>query len=403
MSLSQVGINIKQSVTLHLNATAKQLKDAGEPVIHLGGGEPKSLVPEGAINASLNYLAKREVRYSPAGGLPELKDEIIRYTEHFYNQTGIERQNVIVSGGAKQSIMVALKALLDPGDEVIIPVPYWVSYPEMVRICKGVPIFVDCDETFNPILKNIAAAVTPKTKAIIINSPNNPTGVMYNDEFIKSIVEFCENEKIDLIMDDIYHRLVFDDKKIVSCFNYVKQLDGDSRLIVINGVSKMYAMTGFRIGWAIGNKTLIKVMTNIQGHETSGASTLSQYAAIGALTGDQSCVNDLNKFLENNRNVLVDGLNSIKNINVTKPDGTFYAFVDFRKYEQDSTKLSKLFLEKIQVVTVPGIDFGMEGFLRISTCNSESDIREGIRRIKWLLEDDQPNTIEIGNKIISKE
>ncbi len=203
-------------------------------------------------------------------------------------------------------------------------------------------------------------------------------------------------------MDDIYHRLVFDNKDIVSCYKYVKNLDGDSRLIVINGVSKMYAMTGFRIGWAIANKTLIKVMTNIQGHETSGASTLSQYAAIGALTGDQSNVNDLNKMLENNRNVMIEGLNSIKNVNVNRPDGTFYAFVDFSNYEKDSSKLSTLFLEKIQVVTVPGLDFGMDGYLRLSTCNSESDIREGIRRIKWLLDDDQPDTIQIGSKTISK-
>lgn len=401
MEYSQIGSRIKQSVTLLLNQTAKQLRESGEPVIHLGGGEPKSRVPESAIEAAQAALLTREMRYAPAGGIVELKDAVIDYTANFYQQE-VERQNIVISAGAKQAIMVALKAILNPFDEVIIIKPYWVSYPEMVKICNGLPVIVGTDENFQPDIENIRKAVTLKTKVIIVNSPNNPTGVVYSEKFIKDIVKFCEEEDIYLFMDDIYHRLVFDNTQIVSSFKFLHELHSDSKLVIFNGVSKQYAMTGFRIGWAIGNRELIKIMTNIQGHETSGAATISQYAAIGALKGDQQNVADLVSSLQENRNILIEEISQIPNVRMVIPEGTFYSFADFSYYNDNSTALAQTILEKVCVVTVPGIEFGLDGYLRISTCGSKEDIIEGMRRMKWLLDPDSESYTIIGDKKITK-
>jgi aspartate aminotransferase len=402
MSLSKTALSVSESITLFLNAKAKQMKDNGEAVIHLGGGEPKSKAPEESVGYAEKILRSREVRYSPSGGLPELKDAVIDYTKRYYKYD-VERGNIIISAGAKQAIMTALKAILNVGDEVIIPVPYWVSYPEMIKLCQGVPVYVHPeDNSYIADVKAIENSVTDKTKAIILNSPSNPSGILYPEEQIREIVEYCEDRKINLIMDDIYHRLLFDGKEAPSCFSFAKHLDGDSRLIVINGISKVYAMTGFRIGWAIANKTLIKVMTNIQGHETSGASTVSQYAAIGALKSDQSSVEELTTTLEKNRNILMTELSKIKDVYAPKPDGTFYCFADFSAYTDDAVKLAEYILEKVKVVLVPGNQFGMNTHMRISTCGSEEDIIEGIRRIRWALDDSMTEPIKIGNEMIEK-
>ena len=385
MSISQIAAGITESVTLKVNATAAALKAAGEPVIHLGGGEPVSKAPLVAIQAGTALLATGEIRYTPASGTPALKKAIIGYTEKHYGRT-VEPQNVMASGGAKQAIMVALQTVVDPHDEVVFPKPYWVSYPDMARLCGGVPIPVEAsDGSLRPSVDDITRKVAPKTKVILINSPNNPTGVMYSTEFIAGIVQLCEQRGIYLIMDDIYHRLIFDGRQPINCYDYARQTGEDSKLIVVNGVSKQYAMTGFRIGWAVASRKLIKVMGNIQGHQTSGPSALSQQAAVGALTGEQSSVDELRTTLEQHRNVLLDCLSSLEDINVAKPDGAFYSFVDFRHYEQDSLKLAQYLIEEAKVATVPGIAFGMDGFLRISFCGSKNDIVEGIARIRSAL------------------
>src|SRR5690606_14870489 len=219
-----------------------------------------------AILQTAAHLNTGEVRYTPADGIPALKKAIIRYTEEFYNRS-FAPENVIVSGGAKQAIMVALQAILNPQEEVIYPAPYWVSYPEMAKLCgaAGVPALPE-DGSFYPKITDIENRVGPYTRAVIINSPNNPTGVVYSEEFISDIVMFCEKKDLWLIMDDIYHRLIFDGKKPHNCFDYVKNLSENSKIILVNGVSKQYAMTGFRIGWAVGNKKVIEAMSNIQGH-----------------------------------------------------------------------------------------------------------------------------------------
>jgi len=403
MSISIIGRSIKESATLKINELAAILKAKGEPLIHLGGGEPKSRSPIDAITSAAGLLNSGEIRYTPADGIPALKQAIIRYTEEFYNRK-IEPENVIASGGAKQSIMVCLQAILDPQDEVIFPSPYWVSYPEMVKLCGAIPVPVlPEDGTFYPRLQDLEQNVTSYTKAIIINSPNNPSGAMYSEKFIAEIVEFCEKKDLYLIMDDIYHRLIFDGKKPINCYEYAKDTSENSKLVVINGVSKQYAMTGFRIGWAVANKKLIEVMTNIQSHQTSGPSVVLQRAAVGAINGIQSSVESLRLTLENNRKVMMEQLNAFDGIKVTKPDGTFYCFADFSVYSKDSTKTAYLILDKVRVATVPGIEFGLEGYLRLSTCGSIKDITEGIERIKWALDPNSPNELYIGERKLVRD
>ena len=403
MSLSLIGKSISASATLKLNETAAILKAKGEPIIHLGGGEPKSKAPLDAIISAVQLLNSGEVRYTPADGIPALKQAIIRYTDEFYNRR-VTPLHVIASSGAKQAIMVALQAILNPQEEVIFPAPYWVSYPEMVKLCGGVPVPVlPEDGSFYPTIRDIEQVVTSYTKAVIINSPNNPTGAMYSEQFVAEIVEFCEKRGIWLIMDDIYHRLIFDGKKPISCYKFAKDLSENSKLIVINGASKQYAMTGFRIGWAVANKQLIAVMTNIQGHQTSGPSAVTQYATVGALNGLQSSVESLRLNLENNRNIMMERLRAFDGIRVTKPDGTFYCFADFSHYNKNSTKLSAFLLDKVRVATVPGVEFGMEGYLRLSTCGSVKDITEGIERIKWALDPNSPNELYIGQRKLTRD
>jgi aspartate aminotransferase len=403
MSISLIGKSIGESATLKLNETAAILRAKGEPVIHLGGGEPKSKPPIDALVTAAGLLRSGEVRYTPADGIPALKQAIIRYTDEYYGRK-VEPENVLASGGAKQAIMVCLQAILDPQDEVIFPTPYWVSYPEMVKLCGAVPVPVTPEDgTFYPRLADIERYVTSYTKAIILNSPNNPSGAAYSEEFIASMVEFCEKRGFYLIMDDIYHRLLFDGRKPINVYKYANDLSERSKLVVVNGVSKMYAMTGFRIGWAVANKNLIRVMTNIQGHQTSGPSALLQHAAVGALNGLQSVVENLRVTLENNRNVLVEQLEAFDGVKVTRPDGTFYCFADFRHYTKDSTKLAETLVEKVRVVTVPGVEFGMEGFVRLSTCGSTKEIIEGIERMKWVLDPNSPNELYIGERKLVRD
>lgn len=398
MSLSAIGRSISESATLKLNELAALLKAKGEPVIHLGGGEPKSKPPLDALVAAAALLNSGEIRYTPADGIPALKKAIIRYTEEWYGHH-VEPENVICSGGAKQAIMVALQAILNPGDEVVFPAPYWVSYPEMCKLCAATPVAVVPENgSFYPRLKDIEQAVGSSTKCIIINSPNNPSGAVYPEEFIAAVVEFCEKRDIYLIMDDIYQRLIFDGRKPTSCYRHARNKTETSKLIVVNGVSKQYAMTGFRLGWALANKQLIAAMTNIQSHQTSGPSVLVQQAAAAALQGVQSSVDALRLTLENNRNVLLNRLGTMKGIHIQKPDGTFYAFIDFSHYDKDSTRLARLLLGKVRVAVVPGVEFGMEGYLRISYCGGTSEIIEGIDRIKWALDPDAPNEIYIGDR-----
>jgi aspartate aminotransferase len=387
MSISRIGQSIAESATLKLNETAARLRASGEPVIHLAGGEPNGRAPAAAIARAAALLETGEVRYTPADGLPALKQAVVRYTERFYGRQ-VEPAGIVCSAGAKQSIAVALQAILDPGDEVLYPAPYWVSYPEMARLCGavGVPVHAP-DGSFQPRLCDIEARTGPRSRAVIINSPNNPTGAVYGESFIADIVEFCERRGLYLIMDDIYHRLIFDGRAPISCYRYDRQRGDASRLIVVNGVSKVYAMTGFRVGWALANRHVCGVMTNIQSHQTSGPPALGQHAAIGALDGAQDGVEHLRRTLEHNRNVLLAGLAAIPGVRVRPPAGTFYCFADFSAYDTDSQRLALGLLDAARVLVVPGVEFGMDGHLRISFCGGADEIAEGVQRIGSMLAD----------------
>jgi aspartate aminotransferase len=403
MSVSQLARSIKASPTLKLNETAAKLREKGEPVIHLGGGEPKSKAPLDAVLNCATQLNTGEIRYAPADGLPALKKAVLRYTEEHYGQA-FAPQNVIVSSGAKQSIMTLLYAILEPKDEVVYPAPYWVSYPEMAKLAGGIGVGVlPEDGSFQPSVPDIADKVGSYTKAVILNSPNNPSGIMYTRDFVAEIVEFCEKRGLWLIMDDLYNRLVFDGQKAPNPFDFAKVQGPASKLVVVQGVSKMYAMTGFRIGWAIGNPEVVEAMTNIQGHQTSGPVTVSQWAAIGALSGVQTSIESLRLTLENQRNLMVERLQTIPGIRVTKPHGTFYCFPDFTAYGKDSQKLAELLLERVRVVTVPGREFGMDGHLRLSYCGTVKDITDGVERIKWALDPQAPNELYLGGRKLVRD
>lgn len=403
MSLSQLARTIHESATLKLNQTAAQLRDKGEPVIHLGGGEPKSKSPIDAIIACTGVLNSGDIKYTPSDGIPALKKAIIRYTEEHYGRL-VSPLNVIASSGAKQAIMVLLHAILDPKDEVLFPAPYWVSYPEMVKLAGGVPVVVRAEDgSFCPTVEEFAAAIGSYTKAVILNSPNNPSGVMYSPGFIAGMVDLCERRNLWLIMDDTYNRLVFDGRQPVNCYDYTSTDVESSKLVVINCVSKMYAMTGFRIGWAVGNREVIQAMATIQGQQTSSPATPSQYAAVGALNGVQSSIDALRLTLENNRNILVDQFRAFPGVKVVKPEGAFYSFPDFSAYFKDSQKLSQFLLEKVRVVTVPGKEFGMDGHLRISFCGAAKEITEGIERMRWALDPSSPNELYLGDRRLVRD
>lgn len=398
MSISQLARSIAESPTLRLNEQARLLREKGLPVIHLGGGEPKNKTPIAAILSSAAKLANGDVKYVPTDGIPSLKKAIIRYTEEHYERV-VAPENVIVSCGAKQSVYNVLFSLLNPQDEVIVLAPYWVSYPEMIRMVYGVPVVVTPEDgRYQPRMADIQRAVSPATRAIIVNSPNNPSGLMCPEEFVAEIVEFCERKSLYLIMDDIYHKLVFDGKKAPSAYTFTRQDIESTKLIIINGVSKLYGMTGFRIGWTIANRKLVEVMNNVQAQTTSCASPITQAAAEGALTGLQSIVEGLRLTIENNRDVMMQELHSFTGVKVAKPDGTFYCFPDFRAHRNNSVEFSNFLLQKALVVTVPGKEFGMEGHLRLSYCGSVKDITEGIARMKWALDPNAPNEIYIGDR-----
>ncbi len=385
MSLSLLARQLSESATLKLNATAAQLRGEGAPVIHLGGGEPESKVPPGAIKAATELVQSGEVRYTPASGTREIKDAIVHYTGRYYDYE-VGRENVMAAAGAKQALMNCLLAILDPGDEVIVPRPYWVSYPDMVALARGVTRFVLPDpRTLEPRIGDIEALVTDRTKAIIFNSPNNPSGGVYSAELVRAVVELCEERGIYLLLDDIYHRLLFDGRLPVSCYRYARKHGDESRIVVINGVSKSYAMTGFRLGWAVAAKHLTKIMSNVQGHMTSGPSTVSQAAAAAAIRGDQGSVDELARGLEGRRDRLLHELGSLPGLEVNKPGGAFYCFADLRAFDSDSRRLAAFLLDKALVVTVPGFEFGMEGHLRLSFCGKLEDIVEGAQRIRRAL------------------
>jgi len=408
MSLSQIASSIPASPTIAMNEEARLLRERGEPVIHLGIGEPKNKTPIAAILSSAAKLNSGDVKYAPTDGNPSLKKAIIRYTEDNYGRV-VAPQNIIVSDGAKQSVWNILFAILNPQEEVIILAPYWVSYPDMVRMVGGTPVVVTPEDgTFIPSFEEIERAVSSYTKAIIVNSPNNPSGAVYPDELIAKIVDMCESKGIYMICDDIYHKLVFDGIVATPAFKFTNKDVENSKIVAVNGVAKLYGMTGFRIGWVVAPRELVEVMTNVQSQTTTCVSPVMQAAAEGALTGVQSNVEALRLNVQNNRDILMQELRTFTGVRCVKPQGTFYAMPDFRAYcgnglVKNSVELAKFLLKKALVVTVPGKEFGMEGHLRLSYAGTVKDITVGVERMKWALDPNAPSDIYIGDRKLVRD
>jgi len=400
--LSYLISQIQSSPTLALNEIANQLRESGADVINLGIGEPLNDCPDSVLSSTKEILKTRQIKYSPTSGTQSLKLAIQEYTrEHYGRKPGLK--NITVTVGAKQAIFNLLQVLLDPGDEVIIFTPFWVSYPEMVKLARGVPVYVGTNDDFVPDMETIEAALTDKTRAIILNTPNNPTGAVYPPELVAALVDLCESKGIFLIMDDIYHQLLFEPAQWVPGYVFTSKKFDKSHLVIINGISKTYGMTGFRIGWAIGPEPVIQAMNKIQGHSTSGASPLLQEAALSALTQGEDTLSDLKKFIRINRDILVGELKKIKGIKVNEPGGTFYCFPDFRSIYPDSQELARLLLEKAFLATVPGVAFGQEGFLRLSFTCSTDQIIESAARIRWAIDPDSSPEIIIGGQKLVRD
>jgi len=408
MSFSLIATSIAESPTLRLNEEARLLRERGEQVIHLGIGEPKNKTPISAILSSASKLSSGNVKYVPTDGLPSLKKAIIQYTEDQYDKR-VDPRNIIVSEGAKQALFNIIYSLCNPQDEVMIIAPYWVSYPEIVKMVGAIPVIVTPENgTFVPEISDIEQSISSYTKAIILNSPNNPSGAIYPEELIKKIVDICETKGIYLICDDIYQKLVFDGNMAIPAYRYTQKDIENSKIIVVNGVAKIYGMTGFRIGWTLAPRKLVEVMTNVQSQTTTCVSPVMQSAAEGALLGMQSIVESLRMNMENNRDILMEEFESFTDVRIRKPEGTFYALPDFRAYLRDSiaknsNDLSAFLLKKAMVVTVPGKEFGMEGYLRISFAGSVKDITEGVERMKWALDPNAPSEIYIGERKLKRD
>jgi aspartate aminotransferase len=402
-SMSQLARSIVESPTLRLNEQARLLRERGEQVIHLGIGEPKNKAPIAAILQAAARLVGGDVKYVPTDGTPSLKKAILRYTEENYDRV-VAPENVIVSDGAKPCLFNILYSICNPQDEVVVLAPYWVSYPEIIKMVGAVPVIVKPEDgTFVPRFEDIERMVGSSTKAIILNSPNNPSGAVYPAELVEKIVQFCEKKGIWLISDDIYHRLVFDGVKAPPTSSFSDKSPEESKVILVNGVAKLYGMTGFRVGWVVAPRQLVQVMTNVQAQTTSCVSPVLQAAAEGALTGVQSIVDSLRLTIQNNRDVLMNELKTFTGVKIHEPKGTFYALPDFRAYSNDSVALCKLLLDKARVVTVPGREFGMEGHLRLSFSGTVKEVTEGIARMKWALDPTSPNEIWIGDRKLVRD
>ena len=385
---------IAESATLAVDAKAKALKAAGRPVIGFGAGEPDFPTPDYIVSAAASAAAvPANHRYTPTPGLPDLRDAIVAKTKRDSNYE-ITADQVLVTNGGKQSVYQAFATIIDPGDEVILPSPFWTTYPECIKLAGGKAIEVFADESQNYLVtvEQLEAARTPKTKALLFCSPSNPTGSVYSPEQVKAIGEWALKNNIWIIADEIYEHLLYDGAKAPSMPVVVPGL-ADST-IIINGVAKTYAMTGWRVGWMIGPKDVIKAATNLQSHLTSNVSNVSQRAAIAALTGDLSAVHKMGEAFDRRRKLIVGLLNEIPGFECPMPTGAFYVYPSVKgalgktirgKVAKTSAELATIILDEVEVAAVPGEAFGPSGYLRFSYALGDDDIVEGIGRIKKLI------------------
>ncbi|MFQ5942680.1 MAG: pyridoxal phosphate-dependent aminotransferase [Anaerolineales bacterium] len=403
MRISDLAASVSESATMKFNERASLMQAEGKPIVHLGVGEPKNKAPEAALAASSDKLANGFIKYTPVAGVPSLRSAIADYMTERYARE-VPPANVVASNGAKHALFNVLMAIVNPGDNVVVPVPYWVSYPDMVKLVRGVPSFVYPEPgKLVPEVDQLIDAVDEDTAAILLNSPNNPSGVVFSSDFVEQIVELCEDRGVYLIMDDIYRDLVFDGVEAPSAYRFTSKPLDSSYVIVINGVSKLYGMTGFRLGWSVAPEEVTAAINKLQGQMTSNTSVISQAATEGALSGDQNEVEQLRAHLEANRDRLLDELADLEGLTVDRPQGGLYSFPDFAAFNPDSMALANFLLDKAMVVTVPGVEFGMGGHLRLGFAGTAEDVVEGARRIKWALDPSQPAEITMGDEVVTRD
>jgi aspartate aminotransferase len=383
---------VKPSATLAISAKAAELKAAGKDVIGLGAGEPDFDTPEPIKQAAIAAMNRGETKYTPVAGTPALKAAIIG---KFKRENGLEyAANQVIAGvGAKQVIFNAMLATLNAGDEVIIPAPYWVSYPDMVLFAEGTPVFVEGREEsgFKLLPADLEKAITPKTKWLILNSPSNPSGAAYSAAELRALADvLLKHPQVWILTDDMYEHLLYDGFEFATIAAVEPKLYG--RTLTVNGVSKAYAMTGWRMGYAGGPKELIAAIADIQSHSTSNASSITQAATVEALNGDQSFLKKWRESFAARRNLVVDALNAIEGITCLKPEGAFYVFPSMKGLIGKKTPSGKVvgscqdfsdyLLEEALVAVVFGAAFGMDGYFRISYATSEKALVEAMKRIK---------------------
>lgn len=384
---------ISESATLAVDSKAKALKAAGRPVIGFGAGEPDFPTPDYIVEAAVAAARDpKNHRYSPAGGLPELKQAIADKTKRDSGYE-IEPAQVLVTNGGKHAVYNTFATLLDPGDEVLLPAPYWTTYPETIQLAGGVPVEVFADETqnYSVTVEQLEAARTEKTKALLFCSPSNPTGAVDSPEAIEAIGRWALEHDLWVITDEIYEHLTYGGAKSTSIPVAVPELA--DKTVVLNGVAKTYAMTGWRVGWMIGPKDVIKAATNLQSHQTSNVCNVAQRAALAAVSGDLSAVEEMKKAFDRRRQTMVRLLNDIPGVECPEPTGAFYAYPSVKgvlgkqiggRTPSTSAELAELILEQAEVAVVPGEAFGAPGYLRLSYALGDADLAEGVGRIAKL-------------------
>jgi aspartate aminotransferase len=392
--LSSKALSIQASPTLAITAKANQLKAEGKDVVGFGAGEPDMDTPQAIKAAAIEAIEKGFTKYTPSAGIMDLRKAIAEKLER-ENGIKVEASQVVVSNGAKHSIMNVCQAVLNEGDEVIIPAPFWVSYPEMVKIAGGKPVIIDTDEDdgFRIQPGRLEKAIGEKTKLVVLCSPSNPTGSMYNKEQLQALAAVLEKKDVFVLSDEIYEKLVYGGEKHTSIASLSEAML--QRTITVNGMSKAYSMTGWRIGYAAGPKDIMKAIDNVQSHATSNPSSISQKAALAALKGGQEEVERMRAEFEKRRNLMVGRLNEIPGVKCFMPGGAFYAFPNVSahfgktfqgKAIKNSTDFATLLLEAEQVAVVPGADFGAVDYIRLSYATDTASIEKGLERLKKFCE-----------------
>lgn len=390
MELSRKAQAIEPSLTLAITAKAKEMKEKGIDVISFSAGEPDFNTPKNIINAAIKAMEDGNTKYTSVNGILQLREAICK---KFKGDNGLEYNpsQIVVSTGAKQSLANTFLAILNPGDEVIVSTPYWVSYPELIKLADGKPVFVEGDEKSNYKFtkENLEKAVTAKTKAIVLNTPNNPTGTIYNKEELEVIADFAKKYNIIIISDEMYEKLIYDNENHISIASLSK--DAYERTIVINGLSKSYAMTGWRIGYCAAREKIAKLMISIQSHVTSNVCSITQYAALEALNGPQDEITKMINEFEKRRNYMINRIESIDNLSIVKPKGAFYIMINIEnclgkeingKILNDSMEFCASLLENEKLAVIPGKAFGLNNYIRVSYATSMEAIKEGLNRIE---------------------